>query len=64
MTEIKFVALATGVLGLDAMRIVDLATQDAVDVRELPDIVAVGGKAAANLIDTRQSSKKRGSNST
>lgn len=41
MTEIKFVALATGVLNLDSLRIVDLGTQDAVDVKDLPDIVAV-----------------------
>lgn len=40
MTEIKFVALATGVLNLDSLRIVDLGTQDAVDVKDLPDIVA------------------------
>ena len=41
--EIKFLALQTGVLSLEALRVVDLATltQDAIDVRYLPDIVAV-----------------------
>jgi hypothetical protein len=64
MTEIKFVALATGVLALDALRIVDLATQDAVDIRDLPDIVAVEGKATVGSVDTRQSPEQRGSNRT
>lgn len=41
MTELKFIALAPGVLGLDALRFVDLGTQDTLDVRDLPDIVAV-----------------------
>lgn len=40
-TELKFVALASGVLYLDALRVVDLNTQDTTDIRELPDIVAV-----------------------
>ena len=41
MTELKFVALTAGVLYLDALRIVDLGTQEVVDIRDLPDIVAV-----------------------
>ncbi|TID21821.1 hypothetical protein E6O75_ATG05216 [Venturia nashicola] len=40
-TELKFVALASGVLYLDSLRVVDLNTQDTTDIRELPDIVAV-----------------------
>ncbi|RDI85515.1 hypothetical protein Vi05172_g4503 [Venturia inaequalis] len=40
-TELKFVALACGVLYLDSLRVVDLNTQDTTDIRELPDIVAV-----------------------
>lgn len=37
----KFVALESGVLNLEALRVVGLTsqTQDAVDVRYLPDIV-------------------------
>jgi hypothetical protein len=40
-TEMKFVALESGVLNLEALRVVDLTsqTQDAVDVRYLPDII-------------------------
>ncbi|KIW01311.1 uncharacterized protein PV09_07347 [Verruconis gallopava] len=43
MTEMKFVALAVGVLNLEALRVVNLTsqTQDTVDVRDLPDIYVV-----------------------
>jgi hypothetical protein len=47
MTELKFVALAAGVLNLDALRIVDLGTQDAMDVTDLPDIVAEEGDSGS-----------------
>jgi hypothetical protein len=42
----KFVALMGGVQNLEALRVVDLTTQtgDAVDVRWVPDIVAVDGE--------------------
>ena len=40
-TELKFVALASGVLYLDSLRVIDLNTQDTTDIRELPDIVAI-----------------------
>lgn len=39
--QLKFMALATGVLGVDAVRLVDLATQEAADIRDLPSVVAV-----------------------
>ena len=41
MTEMKFVALSSGVQDLEALRIVDLSTQtqDAIDIRYLPDII-------------------------
>lgn len=40
-TEMKFVALESGVQNLEALRVVDLSTQtqDAIDVRYLPDII-------------------------
>jgi hypothetical protein len=34
-------ALTSGVLTVDAVRVVDLATQEASDVRDLPSIIAV-----------------------
>lgn len=40
-TELKFIALASGVLYLDSLRVVDLNTQEATDIRDVPDIVAI-----------------------
>ncbi|KAF2866716.1 TRAPP trafficking subunit Trs65-domain-containing protein [Massariosphaeria phaeospora] len=39
--EIRFVALSSGVLGVEAVRLVDLATQETSDIRDLPTIVAI-----------------------
>lgn len=39
-TEIKFLPIATGVLHIECLRLVDLNTQEAIDIRDLPDIVA------------------------
>jgi len=38
VTELRFVALREGIVGVEAVRVVDLATQEHVDVRELPVI--------------------------
>ncbi|KAF2748104.1 hypothetical protein M011DRAFT_401036 [Sporormia fimetaria CBS 119925] len=40
--DLKFVALSSGVLTVDAVRLVDLATQEAADIRDLPSVIAVG----------------------
>ncbi len=40
-TEIKFLPLTRGYLHIDAVRVVDVASGDYIDVRDLPDIVAV-----------------------
>ena len=40
-TQMKFRATATGVLDLGVVRIVDLDTRQTVDVRELPDVIAL-----------------------
>ncbi|KAI9738925.1 MAG: hypothetical protein M1818_005239 [Claussenomyces sp. TS43310] len=37
--ELRFMALRAGVLGIDAVRVVDLGTQEHVDIRDLPSIV-------------------------
>jgi hypothetical protein len=37
--ELKFMALKVGILSLEAVRVVDLATQEHVDVKDLPTIV-------------------------
>ena len=37
--ELQFVALKEGVVGIEAIRIVDLATNDHVDVRDLPTMI-------------------------
>ena len=39
-TNLKFLPLAAGYLQIDAIRIVDTSTNDAVDVRDLPDVIA------------------------
>lgn len=38
-TELRFMALGTGILGLEAVRVVDLGTQEHVDIKDLPSIV-------------------------
>jgi hypothetical protein len=40
--ELRFLALSSGALNVEALRVVDLATQEVADIRELPSIVAVG----------------------
>jgi hypothetical protein len=37
----KFIALTAGVLSVDAVRVVDLGTNETSDIRDLPAIVAV-----------------------
>jgi hypothetical protein len=39
--NLEFIALTAGVLSVDALRIVDLATNETSDIRDLPAIVAV-----------------------
>lgn len=39
-TEIKLLPLATGPLHLEAVRLVDVNTNETTDIRDLPDIVA------------------------
>lgn len=39
--DVKFVPLEEGVLGVEAVRVVDLGTGEKVDVREVPGVVAV-----------------------
>ncbi|PSN72985.1 hypothetical protein BS50DRAFT_513935 [Corynespora cassiicola Philippines] len=39
--ELKFLPMSPGVLGVDAIRIMDLSTHEACDIRDLPSIVAM-----------------------
>ncbi|KLJ09841.1 hypothetical protein EMPG_14736 [Blastomyces silverae] len=39
-TELKLLPLAAGVLHVEAVRLVDLNTNEALDIRDLPDIVS------------------------
>ncbi|KAG9186590.1 hypothetical protein G6011_09698 [Alternaria panax] len=39
--DLKFLALSAGVLSIESIRVVDLVTNEAVDIRELPSVVAV-----------------------
>jgi hypothetical protein len=42
--DLRFVALVEGVLGVEAVRVVDLGTGESVDVREVPRVIAVKGE--------------------
>ncbi|KAK4143238.1 TRAPP trafficking subunit Trs65-domain-containing protein [Dichotomopilus funicola] len=44
LVELRFLALKEGVVGLDAVRVVDLGNQEHADVRELPLVVVGAGK--------------------
>ncbi|KAK3901486.1 TRAPP trafficking subunit Trs65-domain-containing protein [Staphylotrichum tortipilum] len=44
VVALRFVALREGVIGLEAVRVVDLGSGEHVDVRELPVVVAVAGE--------------------
>lgn len=44
MTELRFRALQSGILGLEAVRVVDLGTQEHVDIKDLPSVVVSGIK--------------------
>lgn len=39
VVELRFLALRAGIVGIEAVRVIDLATQEHVDVRELPTVV-------------------------
>jgi hypothetical protein len=39
--DLKFLALSAGVLSVDAVRLVDLGTNETSDIRDVPAIVAV-----------------------
>ncbi|KAJ9668521.1 hypothetical protein H2201_001162 [Coniosporium apollinis] len=39
-TDMRFLALAAGVLHIDSLRVIDLTTKETTDIRDLPDIVA------------------------
>ncbi|KAK4101686.1 hypothetical protein N658DRAFT_566672 [Parathielavia hyrcaniae] len=43
VAELRFLALREGVVGLEAVRVVDLGSQEHVDVRELPLVVVSSG---------------------
>jgi hypothetical protein len=38
--QLKFLPLAAGALHLEAVRVIDAGTNEATDIRDLPDIVA------------------------
>ena len=42
--DLKLLALSTGILSVDAVRVVDLATNETSDVRDLPTVVVVEGE--------------------
>jgi hypothetical protein len=39
--DLKFLPLSAGVLGIESVRVIDLATNEAADVKELPSIIAM-----------------------
>lgn len=47
VTELQFLALREGIVGLDAIRVVDLGSQEHVDIRDLPTMIVEPIAAAA-----------------
>ena len=45
VVELQFLALQQGVVGLEAMRVVDLGSQEHVDIRDLPTMLVEGAAA-------------------
>jgi hypothetical protein len=43
--DLKFLALSAGVVSVESVRVIDLATNETADIRELPSIVAVEKEA-------------------
>lgn len=39
--DLKFIALSAGVQSVESVRVIDLATNETADIRDLPSIVAV-----------------------
>jgi hypothetical protein len=39
VAELEFYAMQPGVVHIDALRVVDLSTQEVTDVRDLPDMI-------------------------
>ncbi|KAF2691326.1 hypothetical protein K458DRAFT_426663 [Lentithecium fluviatile CBS 122367] len=58
--DLKFIALSAGVLSVDAIRVVDLGTNEASDIRDLPAIVAVES-GEENNEGSQESSSSAGS---
>lgn len=44
MADLKFLPLREGVLGVESVRVIDLATNETADVRDLPSVVAYGAE--------------------
>lgn len=45
--ELKFMALKVGVIGIDAVRVVDLGTQEHIDIKDLPSILVLPAPLSA-----------------
>jgi len=52
VVELRFLALRAGIVGIEAVRIVDLATQEHVDVRELPVMMIAENKEGSEQLST------------
>jgi hypothetical protein len=44
--DLRFLALSVGVLSVESIRVIDLNTNEAVDIRDLPSIVAVESESS------------------
>ena len=47
--QLKFLALRTGVVGVEAVRVVDLGSSEHVDIKDLPSVVVEEGKGNRGL---------------
>jgi hypothetical protein len=51
VVELRFMAMKSGIVGIEAVRVVDLGTTEHVDIRELPTVVVEEPEAEGNRIE-------------
>lgn len=47
--DVKFIALSAGAQSVESVRVIDLATNETADIRDLPSIVAVEGEEGVDV---------------
>lgn len=58
VAELEFYPMQPGVVQIDALRVVDLSTQEVTDVRDLPDIIVQFARKPEERQDTTPHGRK------